>query len=319
MGKRLKIAFLCRDYGRVNRGVETFVTELSKRLSLNHEVTILSGKDAYSFFRMIKGRFDIVIPTNGRSQSLKASFGRIIDKYKTIIAGQSGIGRDDIWNIAISAPQVYVALTEVEALWAKKWAWKTKVVKIPNGVDLNKFSSSGEKVNLDLPSPVVLSVGALEWYKHHERVIEAMKKVNKGSLLIIGKGSMKKKLINIGKKLIDEGRFKIISTSFEEIPKYYRSTNLFTLPSWDREAFGIVYLEAMASGLPVVAPDDLARKEIVEDGGILVNTENPNQYARAISEALQKDWKDSPIKQAEKFSWDKVTLQYENLFEEMLK
>ena len=50
MGKKLKIAFLCRDYGTVHRGVETYVSELSERLKKNHQVEILSGKDAYSFF-----------------------------------------------------------------------------------------------------------------------------------------------------------------------------------------------------------------------------------------------------------------------------
>ncbi|MDO8638926.1 MAG: glycosyltransferase family 4 protein [Candidatus Daviesbacteria bacterium] len=319
MGKKLRIAFLCRDFGTVHRGVETYVLELSKRLSINHEVTILSGVDAYSFLKMVKGGFDLIIPTNGRTQSLKASLGRIIGNYKTIVSGQSGIGKDDIWNITLTCPDIYVALTEAEFLWAKKWAWKSKVVKIPNGVNLGKFSPKGERVDLDLPKPVVLSVGVLDWYKHHERVIEAMNKVEKGSLLIIGVGPEKEKLLNLGKKLLDKGRLKIISTSFEEMPKYYRSADLFTLPSWDREAFGIVYIEAMASGLPVVAPNDLVRREIVGNAGILVNTENSDQYAKVIITALNKKWENIPRQQAEKFSWDKIVNQYENLFEEMFK
>ncbi len=319
MDKKLKIAFLCRDFGTVHRGVETYVAELSKRLEQNHQVEILTGKAAYSFFKIIKGNFDLVIPTNGRTQALKASIGRIFSGYKMIISGQSGIGRDDIFNIAITMPDVFVAITELEKRWAKKWAWKSKIVKISNGVDIEKFSPKGEKIECNLPKPIVLSVGALEWYKHHERVIEAMKKVDRGSLLIIGNGTEKEKLMSLGKTLLDEGRLKIISTTFEEIPKYYRSADLFTLPSWDREAFGIVYVEALASGLPVVAPNDVARKEIVGNAGILVDTENSDKYAQAITIALDKKWGNIPKKQAEKFSWDKIANQYENLFEEMFK
>ena len=319
MGKKLKIAFLCRDFGTVHRGVETYVKELSNRLILKYEVDILSGTEAYSYSKMVNGNFNIVIPTNGRTQSLKASWGRIIGKYKTIISGQSGIGKDDIWNIVVTCPDAYVALTEAEVLWAKKWAWRSKVTKIPNGVDLEKFSPKGEKIDLGLSKPVILSVGALNWYKHHERVIEAMNKVENGSLLILGAGPEKEKLLNLGKKLLDNGRLKIISTSFEDMPKYYRSVDLFTLPSWDREAFGIVYVEAMASGLPVIAPDDSARREIVGNAGILVDTENSDQYAKVITTALNKKWGNIPRQQAEKFSWDKIADQYEKLFEEMFK
>lgn len=317
MGKNLKIGFLCKDLGVVNRGVETYVLELSKRIRKFHTVEILSGKDAYSLRKVIKSRFDIIIPTNGRTQALKMSLGRFIGGYKIIISGQAGIGKDDIWNIAIACPDVYAALTEAEVQFAKKWAWNSKIVKIPNGVDLDKFSPKGEMAKIKLPHPIILSVGALEWYKHHERIIKAMVKLNTGSLLIIGVGPDKEELSSLANSLLKEKRFLITSASYEELPKYYRAADLFTLPSWDREAFGIVYLEAMASGLAVVAPDDGARREIVGDGGVMVDVENTDKYAKAITEALSKDWGEIPRRQAERFSWDIVAEKYLQLFEEI--
>ncbi len=316
--KKLKIAFLCRDVGRVHRGVETYVLELSKRLKKDHDVEVLSGSDAYSLSNIISGKYDLVIPTNGRTQALKASLGRFIGGgYKMIISGQSGIGRDDIWNIFITMPDVYVAITELEKNWAKNFALLTKVTEIPNGVDLEKFSPKGERINLDMSQPVILSVGALTWYKHHERSIQALKNLNQGSLLIMGAGPEKEKLENLARSLGVEERVKILQVPFEEIPAYYRSADLFVLPSWDRESFGIVYLEAMASGLPVVAPDDLSRKEIVGNGGILVDVGDIEKYTQAIKEALDKKWGDLPRKQAEKFSWDNVADQYNKLIGEM--
>jgi len=203
-------------------------------------------------------------------------------------------------------------LTDFEANWAKKWAWKTKVVKIPNGVDLSKFNSDGDKLNLGLEKPIILCVGALTWYKHHERIIEAMRYLDKGSLLIVGEGEQKKYLEEKGKRILGD-RFKIQSFDYADMPPVYRSCDLFTLPSWDREAFGIVYLEAMASGLPVVAPNDLSRREIIGDAGIFVDTSDPEVYAKEINEGMKKNWKDLPRNQAEKFSWDKIAKDYEKI------
>lgn len=317
--KRLKIAFLCRDIGRVHRGVETYVLELSKRLAQKYLVEVLDGKDAYSFSKIVSGKFDLVIATNGRTQALKASLGRLAFGYKTLISGQSGIGRDDIWNITVTCPNIYVALTDLEFKWAKKWAWNTKVVKIPNGVDLKKFSPQGVKAKINLPHPIILSVGALEWYKHHDRTIKALAKLKQGSLLIVGSGKEKKELAKLGKKYLGGGRFQILAASFEKMPQYYRAADLFVLPSWEHEAFGIVYLEAMASGCPIVAPNDPLRQEIVGEVGILADTKDPQKYAAAISQAMGTDWKDLPAKQAANFSWDKIADQYDKLIKEMMK
>ena len=316
--KKLKIVFLSEFIGKVDRGAETYVLELSKRLAQKFQVDILAGKDSGSLKKIVSGGYDWVIPTNGRTQALMASLGRVPGKYKTLISGQSGVGRDDIWNIAITVPNIYVALTDYEMRWARKWAWKTKIVKIPNGVNLEKFNPKGGRVNFNLPGPIILSVGALDWYKHHERTIKAMAKIKTGSLVIIGAGPKKKELEEMGNSLLGKDRFKILSITFEKIPKYYRSADLFVLPSWDREAFGIVYLEAMASNLPVVAPDDLARREIVGDGRILVDTPDAEKYAAAIGEVLSKKWGDTPRKQAENFSWDNAAVLYEKLFKELV-
>jgi len=109
----------------------------------------------------------------------------------------------------------------------------------------------------------------------------------------------------------------LMKVSPAEIPKFYRNSDLFTLPSNEFEAFGIVYLEALASGLPVVATDDALRKEIIRDAGILVNPEDIDVYAKALEKALKTDWGDKPRNQAKKFSWDKVVKKYESLFQEL--
>lgn len=314
----MKILFLNRYQEITARGAEIFVLELAKRLSKKYRVDIFSGKKADSIKEVLKGRYDIVIPINGRLQSLRISIARLISNYKMLITGHSGIGRDDIWNIAVCKPDVFVALTEAAANWARNWAWGSKVVKIPNGIDLDKFSPNGEKLKLDLPKPIILSVGALVWYKHHERVIRTVNRLGFGSVLIVGEGDDGKGLESEGKKLLGNN-FKILSIPYTDMPKVYRAADLFTLPSWDREAFGIVYLEAMASGIGVVAPDDLSRREIVGNGGLFVNVEDNLKYAESLKKALTINWLKRSRTQAEKYSWDKIANIYEKLMTEMVK
>lgn len=308
----MKIAFLSRYQNQVSRGAENFVSELSKRLGEKHEVNVFEGKEADDISKVVRNHYDAVIPINGRMQSFRASLGRIRGNYKLLITGHSGIGRDDIWNIAVCRPDVFVALTDHMAKWAKKWAWGSKVIKIPNGIDLAKFSPKGPKTELGLPKPVILSAGALVWYKHHEKAIKA---VRNASLVILGKGPEEKKLRQMGQELLGE-RFKILNLDSKDMPKAYRAADLFTLPSWDREAFGLVYLEAMASGLGVVAPDDETRREIVGDAGILTND---GGYAEALNKALQINWSDKARRQAERFSWDKIADEYERAISAMIK
>lgn len=312
----MKIAFLSRYQNAAERGAEVFVSELVSRLSSKYQVDIFSGAGSDSITKVINGKYDLVIPINGRFQSLKVSLGRLFGRYKILISGHSGIGRDDIWNIVVARPDVFVALTEYMARWAKIWAFGVKVIKIPNGIDISRFNPNGERMKIDLPKPIILSVGALVWYKYHDKAIEAVSKLEEGSLLIVGSGDLEQKLQQLGQMKLGN-RFKIMKLPYIDMPKLYRSTDLFTLPSWNREAFGIVYLEALASGLAVVAPDDLVRREIIGNAGVLTNVDNLDEYSKALEKALQLKWKDIPRKQAEKFSWDIIAKEYERVFLEL--
>ena len=314
----MRIVFLNRYQNKVERGAEVFVRELGRCLSKNHHIDILAGSEADNITYVLRGRYDVVIPVNGRLQSLRISLARALGGYKLLITGHSGKGWDDIWNIAIAKPDVFVALTKFMANWAKGWAWGSKVIKIPNGIDLEKFSPQGKKRRFDLERPIILSVGALVWYKYHERVIDAVSKLDRGSLLIVGEGVKKDELLEKGRKLLGK-RFKIANFKYEDMSKVYRSCDLFTLPSWNREAFGIVYLEALASGIGVVAPDDQSRREIIGNAGLYVDCENRREYANTILEALKIDWRKKAREQAKKFSWERIASLYEQAMLELIE
>jgi len=309
----MKIAFLNKYQNRVARGAETFVYELSQRLSKNHKVEVISK---VNYLSLIKNKYDFIIPTNGRWQVVIVRIISWVKGIKMIVSGQSGIGWDDKVNL-LAAPDVFIALTKKAEKWAKKFNPLVRIERIPNGVDLQKFSSDGESFETYLKRPVVLAAGAFTGQKRLDLIINAVSKLRDVSLLLAGSGGeLKEKLESEGKRLLGN-RFQIISVPFDDMPKVYRAADVFTLPSASSEAFGNVYVEAMASGLPVVATDDEQRREIVGQAGILTDPTNIKEYSHALQKALDTDWGDIPRKQAEKFSWGAIAEKYEELFKKL--
>ncbi len=263
-----------------------------------------------------KENFDIVVPINGGWQTVLCRIITWLRGAKMVIIGRAGIGRDDRWNL-IWRPDVFVALTNMALLWAKNRAKKVKIVKIPNGVDLFEFAPSGKKAKLSLPKPIILCVGALTLNKRIDVTIKAVSMIKDCSLLILGDGPLKTYLQSLGECLLGNKRFIIKSIKLSEMPKYYRIARIFTLFSDTGEAFGNVYLEAMASNLSVVTVDDAARREIIGKAGILVKNGDIKGYTQALKKALKFNFGNVPRKQAEKFSWEKIIGEYEKLFKEL--
>jgi len=347
----MKIAFLSFYSGEMYRGVETFVHELANRLvDMGHDVTVYQNGsllvnskyktvsigirvdwekgNSYipfvNYYARIVRKFtkialknldtdtDILFPTNGQWQSALCKLWTIRHKKKLVISGQSGPGFDDRLNI-LTFPDVFVALTSFQKQWAIKANRFVNVEKIPNGVDLNKFSPKKGNGEIGLQRPIVLCVGAFDFWKRQDLSIRAVSKLKKGSLFLVGKGAKEEQLKKLGEKLLP-GRFKIAAFPHSEMPRVFASCDVFTYPTVPWESFGIVIAEAMASGLPVVATNDPIRKEIAGNAGILVDPTDTQAYARALQEALDRKWGDKPRKQAERFDWDKIAIKYEQLF-----
>jgi glycosyltransferase involved in cell wall biosynthesis len=98
------------------------------------------------------------------------------------------------------------------------------------------------------------------------------------------------------------------------MPSIYRSADCFTLCSVSSEAFGNVYVEALASNLPVVATDDEKRHEIVRGAGLFVNPNETEAYANALVTCVSKRWGNKPRNQSKLFDWDIIAQSYERLF-----
>jgi glycosyltransferase involved in cell wall biosynthesis len=307
-----KIAFLNKYQGKVNRGAETFVKEVSQRLSDKYKVDIYSD---INYLDLLKKKYDLIIPTNGRFQAVLTRLITWLTGGKMIMSGQSGMGWDDRVNL-YSLPNYFIPISSQALEWARKVNPFVKSKYIPNGVDAKKFKPEGEKINPDLKKPIVLCVGALTKAKRIDLVINAVSKIKEVSLLIAGKGKEEERLKALGTKLMGD-RFKIMSFPYEKMSEVYRAADLFTLVSDPFHSFENVLVEAMATNLPVVANNDPIRREIVGGGGLLVNPNNEEEYTKTLKEVLKTNFGNKPRKQAEKFDWDKIAGEYKNLIEKL--
>jgi glycosyltransferase involved in cell wall biosynthesis len=140
---------------------------------------------------------------------------------------------------------------------------------------------------------LIISVGRLGYYKGFEYLIRAMAKV-RGKLLIIGDGPLRRKLcdltneLGLGEKVIFAGEIQN-----EEMTPYYHAADVFALASIARtEAFGIVQIEAMAAGTPVVntaLDSGVPSVSLHEQTGLTVPPGDPDALAAALNRLLDNE------------------------------
>ena len=164
---------------------------------------------------------------------------------------------------------------------------------IPNGIDLDRF---GPHVSPLAPyrddRPTILFVGRFnESRKGLTYLLQSLARVQSTvpscRLLVVGPGSSKP-----FERIIDQyGLDNVVFTGpvpRAELAAYYASAEVFCAPSTGRESFGIVLLEAMASGKPVVATNIQGYNGVIRNGveGLLIERKNPAALAEALIQCL---------------------------------
>lgn len=215
----------------------------------------------------------------------------------------------------------------------KKFQSKCEV--IPNGIDISIFDDQNiDPVNVskikDKYGPrIILFIGRLIYYKGIEYLIEAMQTVD-ANLVIIGSGPLKNQMSELCRKLgLSKRVFFLENISDEELPQFYHASEMFVLPSIERtEAFGLVQVEAMASGKPVVCTNLKSGVPFVnKDGetGFVV----PPKSSNALAEAINKLLGDNELREkfgaagrkraTENFTINKMADSYLDLYNKLLE
>ncbi len=190
-------------------------------------------------------------------------------------------------------------LLEDSALTARQVAW------LPNTFDEQKFSVSPkpkhllERYGLSAATPVILTVARLasgERYKGYDKIIQALPQIRQilpdVHYLLVGQGKDQQRVANLATDL--KVRDCVTLAGFvpdEELNDHYNLCDLFAMPSV-KEGFGIVYLEALAAGKPVLAGnldgsvDALCQGEL----GALVNPYNLEEIITTIISILRREY-----------------------------
>ncbi|WP_456365920.1 glycosyltransferase family 4 protein [Thermococcus sp.] len=222
----------------------------------------------------------------------------------------------------LGTPHRIVAVSKASREFIKKFT-NVPVEVIPNGIDTSFFHNGWDKEavkdELGLSGKIILYVGRIEPRKGLSFLISAMKDVN-GTLLIAGKGStmplLRERVRLLG--LRDKVRF-LGNVDYSELPKLYGASDVFVLPSLS-EAFGIVLLEAMASGVPVVGTSVGGIPEIIDGCGVVVPPGSSKAIARAVNllltdERLSKRLGTLGRKRAERlYDWSMIARKVSNLY-----
>jgi glycosyltransferase involved in cell wall biosynthesis len=206
---------------------------------------------------------------------------------------------------------------------------------IPNGVDTTRFHPVGRsacgarpeghdpRASLGLPTdaPVILIVSALIPSKRVPDGIRAAANVPAAHLVVAGDGEQRGEVDALGHELMN-GRFRRVTLSREQMPHLYRAADVLLHMSQD-EPFGNIYIEALASGLPVVAHATAVTKWILGDHAELLDTGDLTAVTRALEASLTRrapEQVDARRAAAEtRFSWPAVAQQYGDFFERVFR
>lgn len=216
-----------------------------------------------------------------------------------------------IWDkIAADRPDFYFANSNYIAKRIKKYYCRDSKIIYPP-VDVNKFSPAKNDSEV---KDYYLFVSRLIGYKKCDLVVEAFNKL-KLPLIIIGRGPEKERLQKIA-----ESNIKFLGyLSDEKMKKYYREARAFIFAA--EEDFGIVPVEAMAAGRPVIAYSKGGATETVVDNktGIFFPEQTAESLVMAVKGFNPKKFDSRVIrKQAEKFSEERFRREFKEAVEEIV-
>ncbi len=247
----------------------------------------------------------------------------------TVVSYQSDVVRQKGW-LALYRPLMLRLLDRADVILATSPAYiesspvlrrfQAKCRVVPLGIDPQPFQEVDRRAAEDLRQrlgggPIVLFVGVLRYYKGVQYLIEAMRQVA-ARCLIVGDGPMRARLeaqvkaLGLRERIVFLGR-----VSEAMLPVCYAAADVFVLPACARsEAFGLVQVEAMTSGLPVISTELGTGTSYVNQHGVsgwVVPPRDSEALAHALGrllgdEALRQKLAAGARKRAEQFTAERM-------------
>jgi len=210
-----------------------------------------------------------------------------------------------------------------------------RVMVVPCGVDTQRFrpidrARVRKRLGFAPDDPVVLFVGRIEPLKGIDVLLSVMGGMDRRFRLVVLGGDMrdaerKKELKDMAERLgIGDHVCFVDAVSHQALPLYYSAADVCVMPS-HYESFGLVAVEAMACGVPVVASRVGGLKETVQDGrtGFLVPWRRPQGFAEKLDvllgdALLRRRMGREARMAAERFRWSEVAHRVEDIYHELV-
>jgi glycosyltransferase involved in cell wall biosynthesis len=216
-----------------------------------------------------------------------------------------------------------LAISEFTARYVKRLAPGREVTVMHLGTDVERFSpvDAAERAairrRLDLPVDafIALTVRRLFYRNGLDTLLDAATRVRGLAGVHVVIGGTGPEHAEIKQRIAGDGLANVHLVGYipdADLPDYYRAADVFILPTRTAEGFGLVLMEAAASGVPSIATDSGAPREVVDDGvtGLLVPPGAPDALASAItklyrSPELLSEMGRAALTRSASFTWDR--------------
>jgi glycosyltransferase involved in cell wall biosynthesis len=224
-----------------------------------------------------------------------------VTKFKPLYKFVHGLGIQVVKTFHAHSKVLFIATQSIEDQ-LKSWGFKTPIYRLTRGAKLDQFYPGPKTVMQDLPKPIALYVGRVAIEKSIEDFLGMQWG---GSKVVVGDGPS---LIELQKKYPD-AHFMGKKTG-TELADYYRSADVFVFPS-RTDTFGMVIIEALATGLPVAGYDVTGPQDIVTEP--MLGAINDNDLSDAAQRALNAPGTREQRAQHVKdyYTWENAARQFE--------
>ncbi len=201
---------------------------------------------------------------------------------------------------------------------------------IPNGIDLAHFSADAPPFERFMDGKLnILFVGRMEKRKGLRFLLAAFARLKweypQLRLIVVGPGRLDAASERIlGERYVEDVEV-IGGVPYDDLPRYYRTADIFCSPATGGESFGIVLLEAMAAGAPVLASNIPGYAGVVDDGetGLLFEPNDEVSLANAIVRLMQQPELRARMAakgrvHVQRFSWDRVASEVLSYYDQLL-
>ncbi len=185
-----------------------------------------------------------------------------------------------------------IAVTEPAREFANRY-FPGDYTIIPNGVDMGAFAGAEPFQTYQDGKLNILFQGRMEKRKGFPHMLRAYGQIRwqfpNCRLLVVGPGNMDRESARvIGERGLEDVHF-IGYASDEDLPRYYRTADIFCSPALGNESMGIVLIQAMAAGRAVVASDIAGHRSVIsnEHNGLLADPRNEEGFAATLMRLLR--------------------------------